>query len=120
MATPKYEVEKFNGTNDFNLWKMKVKALLVSQRLGSALEETAAPSSDEEKTPKSSRAEAKRRGIQKRAHSTIVLSLSDEVLREVAGETTAIGLWKKLDSFYMRKSLANRLHIKKKLYQLSM
>ena len=58
MATPKYEVEKFNGTNDFNLWKMKVKALLVSQRLGSALEETAAPSSDEEKTPESSKAEA--------------------------------------------------------------
>ena len=31
-----------------------------------------------------------------RAHSAIILSLGDGVLREVGGEKTTAGLWKKL------------------------
>nr|GEX11968.1 copia LTR rider [Tanacetum cinerariifolium] len=43
-----------------------------------------------------------------KAHSTILLSLSDEVLYEVAGEETATGVWKKLEKLYMTKSLTNK------------
>nr|GEW95506.1 retrotransposon protein, putative, Ty1-copia subclass [Tanacetum cinerariifolium] len=38
------------------------------------------------------------------------------VLREVIYETTAAGLWLKLESLYMSKSLANKLRLKDRLY----
>nr|GFB73675.1 retrovirus-related Pol polyprotein from transposon TNT 1-94 [Tanacetum cinerariifolium] len=55
-----------------------------------------------------------------KAHSTILLSLSDEVLYEVAGEETATGLWKKLEKLYMTKSLTNKLLWKQRLFSLRM
>lgn len=54
----------------------------------------------------------------KKAHNAILLSLGDEVLREVVDETTAIGIWEKIEALYMKKSLANRLYLKKWLYIL--
>lgn len=39
-------------------------------------------------------------------------------MREVSEETIAIGLWEKLETIYMKKSLANRLYLKKRLYTL--
>nr|CAN69096.1 hypothetical protein VITISV_025437 [Vitis vinifera] len=54
------------------------------------------------------------------AHSAIILSLSDTVLREVAKAKSATKLWLKLESLYMTKSLANRLHKKIKLYTFKM
>ena len=47
-----------------------------------------------------------------RAHSAILLSLGDEVLREIVKEETVAGLWLKLESRYMTKSLTNRLYMK--------
>ena len=52
----------------------------------------------------------------KKAYSTLILCLGDRVLREVTKETSDAGIWTKLTSLYMTKSLANRLYLKKKLY----
>ncbi|GJS34779.1 retrovirus-related pol polyprotein from transposon TNT 1-94 [Tanacetum coccineum] len=52
----------------------------------------------------------------KKAYSTLILCLGDRVLREVTKKTTAAGIWTKLTSQYMTKSLANKLYLKKKLY----
>ncbi|GKB01366.1 retrovirus-related pol polyprotein from transposon TNT 1-94 [Tanacetum coccineum] len=46
--------------------------------------------------------------------------LGNKVLREVTGETTAAGVWSKLETLYMTKSLANKLYLKKKLYTFYM
>ncbi|GKE49371.1 retrovirus-related pol polyprotein from transposon TNT 1-94, partial [Tanacetum coccineum] len=54
--------------------------------------------------------------LMKKAYSTLILCLGDRVLREVTKETTAAGIWTKLTSLYMTKSLANRMYLKKKLY----
>ncbi|GJZ54720.1 retrovirus-related pol polyprotein from transposon TNT 1-94 [Tanacetum coccineum] len=54
------------------------------------------------------------------AHSTILLSLSDGVLYEVADEETATGVWKKLETIYMTKSLTNKLLLKQRLFSLRM
>ncbi|GKC35542.1 zinc finger, CCHC-type containing protein [Tanacetum coccineum] len=54
--------------------------------------------------------------LMKKAYSTLILCLGDRVLRKVTKETTAAGIWTKLTSMYMTKSLANRLYLKKKLY----
>lgn len=54
------------------------------------------------------KAASKRAEIMAKAHSVVVLCLSDKVLREVAKETTAARILKKLESLYLTKSLANR------------
>nr|GEZ98531.1 hypothetical protein [Tanacetum cinerariifolium] len=58
--------------------------------------------------------------LNKKAHSAVILCLGNKVLREVTGETTAAGVWSKLKTLYMTKSLANKLYLKKKLYTFYM
>ncbi|KAI4340978.1 hypothetical protein MLD38_025761 [Melastoma candidum] len=58
--------------------------------------------------------------ILSKAHSTILLSLADEVLREKLGNKTAASLWKTLEDKYQNKSLTNRLYLKQRLYTLRM
>ncbi|KAG6499814.1 hypothetical protein ZIOFF_039606 [Zingiber officinale] len=58
--------------------------------------------------------------LDEKALSAIQLCLTHEVLREVIHETTAAGLWLKLESQYMTKSLANKLRLKDRLYLLRM
>jgi hypothetical protein len=115
MATAKFEIEKFDGQNSFSLWRIKMRALLRQQGLAKVLEP------QEEKIGISAIDEILERGeLEEKAHSMILLSLSDGVLREVADEETTAGLWKKLESLYMKKSLTNRLFLKQRLYTLRM
>ncbi|KAL9444475.1 hypothetical protein AB3S75_017630 [Citrus x aurantiifolia] len=114
MAAPKFEVEKFSVENDFHLWRLKMKALLVHQGLDVALGEV----SSSKKPRKIANEDLP--DVLDRAHSAIILSLGDGVLREVGGEKTAAGLWKKLEDLYTKKSMAKRLATKKKLYTLQM
>nr|GEY43370.1 retrovirus-related Pol polyprotein from transposon TNT 1-94 [Tanacetum cinerariifolium] len=58
--------------------------------------------------------------LNKKAHSAVILCLGNKVLREVTGDTTAAGVWSKLETLYMTKSLANKLYLKKKLYTFYM
>jgi hypothetical protein len=53
-----------------------------------------------------------------KAHSVIQFSLFDKVLREAVHETIVVGLWKKLESKFKKKSLTNRLYKKQHLYTL--
>jgi hypothetical protein len=115
MASAKFEVEKFDGQNSFSLWRIKMRALLRQQGLAKILEP-----SEERIGIKAIEEIAKSAELEEKAHSAILLSLSDGVLREVADEETAAGLWKKLESLYMKKSLTNRLYLKQRLYTLKM
>ncbi|GKA20280.1 retrovirus-related pol polyprotein from transposon TNT 1-94 [Tanacetum coccineum] len=54
--------------------------------------------------------------LMKKAYITLILCLGDQVLQEVTKETTDVGIWTKLNSLYMTKSLENKLYLKKKLY----
>ncbi|GKG31972.1 hypothetical protein Tco_0426922 [Tanacetum coccineum] len=58
--------------------------------------------------------------LNKKAYSTVILCLGNKVLREVTGEMTAVGVWSKLETLYMIKSLAKKLYLKKKLYTFYM
>ncbi|GJX08499.1 hypothetical protein Tco_0196431 [Tanacetum coccineum] len=58
--------------------------------------------------------------LNKKAHSAVILCLGNKSVREVTGETTAVGVWSKLETLYMTKSLANKLYLKKKLYTFYM
>ncbi len=112
MASHKFDIEKFNGSNDFTLWKVKMRAILVQQGCAVAID-------GEGRLPENLKAE-ERAEILAKAHSAILLSLTDEVLREVVDETSAASLWRKLESKYQKKSLTNRLYQKQRLYTLRM
>ena len=55
-----------------------------------------------------------------KATSTIQLCLVDEVMYNVIDEEMAVRLWSKLETLYMKKSLSNKLYLKKQLYGLCM
>ena len=112
MATLKLDVEKFTGENDFHLWRLKMRALLVHQGIEEVLEDLRT-SKKISKVKDEDMHEA-----MDKAHSTIILSLGDGVLREVGDQTTAASLWKKLEDLYTKKSLTKRLSTKKRLYTL--
>ena len=48
------------------------------------------------------------------------MNLSDNVLRQVLCEKTALGIWKKLDQLYMAKSTATKIFLKGKFYGFKM
>src|SRR3954465_1206486 len=58
--------------------------------------------------------------IDVKAKAIIILCLSDDVLYNVLNEDTAAGMWNRLESLYMIKSLSNQLYMKKQLYCLCM
>ena len=84
MALQKFDINKFNGTNDFAIWKVKMRALLVHQGCATALaEETKLPGD---------LTDAQKLEMLTKAHSTLLLCLTDDVIREVINEDTAAGL----------------------------
>jgi hypothetical protein len=101
MATSKFEVEKFDDQNNFSLWRLKMRVLLRQQGLVKILDGEMSSTSTEEM-----------KEFDEKAHSAILLSLSDGVVRKVADKEIAAGLWKKLENLYMKKSLTNQLYLK--------
>lgn len=72
MTSTKFQVEKFDGSNDFNLWKVRIKNLLVQQDCAEVLV-------DKEKLH-GSITNAILAEIEPKTHKTIQLHLVDEVL----------------------------------------
>src|SRR3954467_5783365 len=108
MPSIKYEIENFIRVNDFGLWHLKMKALLVQQGCLEALKGEAAMNAALTTAEKTTMIE--------KAHNAILWSLGDKVLRQVSKEMKASGLWAKFESFYMTKSLVNRLYLKQALH----
>ena len=108
MSTAKFDIEKFTGNHDFGLWRLKMKAVMMQQGLWGVLKGEAAEEDE--------KAGTKKQDLQDKAYSTLILSLSDRVLREVSKEEAAAVVWKKLESLYITKSLTNRLLLKQKLF----
>lgn len=97
-----------------------MRAILIQQVLDAALE------TDEDSRAKKGNEEGSASSggdmkiINNKTHSTIILHLSDEVLREVAKEKNTSALWAKLEDLFLKKSLAKRLYMKRKFYTFSM
>ena len=52
--------------------------------------------------------------------TAIQLCLADEVLDKFSTEKTSSSLWERLQNHYLKKSLANRLILKQRLFSLRM
>ncbi|GKD82709.1 retrovirus-related pol polyprotein from transposon TNT 1-94 [Tanacetum coccineum] len=110
----KFDVEKFDGSNDFGLWRVKMGCLLIQHGWEAALDSFSGTMMDIDKTA------ALKTDVYKKAHSALLLCLDNKVLREVNKEDSATGVWLKLETLYMTKSLANKLYLKKKLFTFYM
>ncbi|CAL9133325.1 unnamed protein product, partial [Musa textilis] len=93
MTITKIVIEKFDRNVNFGMWQLKMEAILVQDGVDLALQGA-------EKIP-DGMSEEDFAGMDKKARSIIILNLSDEVLREVAMETTAKSMWDKLKALYM-------------------
>jgi len=85
-----------------------MRAILTQANVDDALEKFG------NKDSKSWTEEEKRKD--RKALSHIHLHLSNNILQEVLLEKTAAALWLKLESIYMFKDLASKMHLKMKLY----
>ena len=108
----KWDIEKFTGDNDFELWKVKMEAVLIQQKCVKALK-------GEGSLPVTMSRAEKTEMVDK-VRSAIVLCLGDKVLREVAKEPTVTSMWAKLESLYMTNSLAHRQFLKQQFYSFKM
>ncbi|GJX70600.1 retrovirus-related pol polyprotein from transposon TNT 1-94 [Tanacetum coccineum] len=108
----KFDIDKFDGKISFAIWKVHMQAVLTHHGYKKALRGIAhklQSMSDEDWLE-----------LDEKALATIQLFLTREVLHEVIHETTTAGLWLKLESLYMTKSLANKLRLKDRLYTFRM
>jgi hypothetical protein len=58
--------------------------------------------------------------LEAKAVATIWLCLGDDVMYHVMDEESLVAVWLKLESWYMSKSLTNKLYLKQWLYGLKM
>ena len=87
MTSTKVDLKKFNGKNDFNMWKVKMEAVLITHGLGDALLPVTKKEGKDISTSKTPEQMAE---IDRKAKGTIILSLADSVIREVVkGPTVA-------------------------------
>ena len=112
MSSTKFKIEKFNGKNNFDLWKLNMRDLLVQQGLQRAL--------DVKRKIPLTITEDEWEDLDAKALSTIRLYLEDDVLFNIIGETSARSLWNKLESLYMTKLVTNRIYLKRQLYGMKM
>ncbi|GAU28731.1 hypothetical protein TSUD_372380 [Trifolium subterraneum] len=77
----KWDIEKFPGSNDFGLWKVKVRAILTQQKCDEALKGVA--------TMPANLLDAEKAEMDGKPMSAIILCLADKVLREVTKEKSA-------------------------------
>ncbi|KAL1194793.1 Retrovirus-related Pol polyprotein from transposon TNT 1-94 [Cardamine amara subsp. amara] len=108
MSAINVKIDKFSWRNSFGLWQIKMKASLKQQSLWAPLSKDKGGDAAEMVT------------LEEKAHSTILLCLQDEVIIEVSDQTNVAGLWKKLESLYMTKSLQKKLLLKRRLFALRM
>jgi hypothetical protein len=105
MASAKFEVEKFNGKNNFSLWQRRMKDLLIQQRVYKAL------------LGKAKKPEMMDNDVWEemdvKVASAIYLNLSDKVIHNVIDVEKVESIWKKLERLHMAKNLTNKLYVKK-------
>ncbi|MFQ6649638.1 hypothetical protein Gotur_023344 [Gossypium turneri] len=110
MVATMFEIEKFDGVTNFNLWQVQMMKILVQIGLKKIVTE---------KKPENLN-QTKWEDLDEKALSTIQLWLANTVLQEVLIEKTSSALWKKLETLYATKSPANRLVLKQHIFTFRM
>ncbi|KAL5576923.1 hypothetical protein UlMin_018622 [Ulmus minor] len=107
-----FDIEKFDGTGDYFLWKKKIRAIMMQLKVDLAL--------DEKPEFPATMTSYEKSEMFKTAYSTLFLHLTDNVLRQVDGLKTAVEIWKKLDELYLVKSLLNKIYLLERFFGFKM
>ncbi|GJU72776.1 retrovirus-related pol polyprotein from transposon TNT 1-94 [Tanacetum coccineum] len=81
----KFDIKKFDGSNDFGLWRVKMRCLLIQHGWEAALDPFPETMTYADKTA------ALNTKVYKKAHSALLLCLDNKVLREVNKESSTAG-----------------------------
>ena len=101
-SSAKFNIMKFDGSENFKLWQRRVKDLLVQQGMVKALYET----------KPEGMTDIDWKELKAKAMATIQLFLGDDVMYHVMDEESSAAVWLKLENWYMSKSLTNKLYLK--------
>ncbi|KAK5832857.1 hypothetical protein PVK06_016660 [Gossypium arboreum] len=110
MAATRFEIEKFDGETNFNLWQVQMMAILVQTSLKKVVTGKKHENLNQTEWEE----------LDEKALSAIQLCLANTVLQEVLMENTSSVLWKRLETLYTTKYLANRLVLKQRLFTFRM
>ncbi|MFQ6637293.1 hypothetical protein Gotur_013603 [Gossypium turneri] len=110
MTVTRFEIEKFDGETNFNLWQVRIMAILVQICLKKVVTG---------KKPENLN-QTEWEEFNEKALFAIQLCLPNTVLQEVLMEKTSSALWKRLETLYATKFLANRLVLKQRLFTFCM
>ena len=100
-SSSRIDIKKFNSQN-FELWKLKMKDLLVDQEQWIAVDLGKKPiGTSQDDWDK----------LEIGENSTILLFLLYSMLLNVFGEDSVVNIWGKLGSLYQSKSLVNKLFL---------
>ncbi|WJX28761.1 hypothetical protein P8452_17440 [Trifolium repens] len=105
----KFDIEKFDGRINFDMWKVQVNDVLIQSGLHKALKGN------------TSKMEAdKWEELDLRAASAIHLCLANNVLANVQNMSSTKKLWERLEGLYQAKNISNRLLLKEQFHNLRM
>ncbi|KAM6551630.1 hypothetical protein CsatB_001438 [Cannabis sativa] len=111
MSMARFELEKFDGSTDFALWRESLKGILVHQKVAKVLrdEKLLAEKKPDEIVE-----------MEEIAYYTIIMYLSNGVRRKLIQEKTVKGLWNKLEQLYMAPSISSKINLLERLYGFRM
>ena len=111
MNNSRIEVVKFNGTNNFGMWRCEVMDALNAQNLEDTLllEKKKDTTTDDEWAK-----------MNRSACGLIRSCLSQDIKYSVQHEKSAKDMWNTLEKKYLTKSVESRLQLKSKLYLFRM
>ncbi|KAI5674208.1 hypothetical protein M9H77_14572 [Catharanthus roseus] len=104
LAIPKIETDRFDGKSNFLMWRRKMKAVFVQNKIAPTI-------CSPEEYPESWKGEILKEKLGD-AHSCLTLHLTDNVLREIDEKDNAFEIWTKLEKLYLGKSLSNKIYLK--------
>ncbi|KAK4394014.1 hypothetical protein Sango_1872200 [Sesamum angolense] len=94
-----YNLQQFDEKFDFSIWQQKMKGILIQQKVFKATDRKFPANFSEEKKLENDEF----------AYSSIILNLSDTVLRKVGKQSSAKELWDKLEELYTETSLPSTI-----------
>lgn len=108
----KFEVKKFDGKEDFGLWKYKMLCQLEIVGLGSVLKEKTPYTDAKGEEQKDAKPDPKEKERELHTKNLISMCLSGLILRKVMHEPTTLDMWYALEVEYQTKTLPNQIYIK--------
>ncbi|CAM8976019.1 unnamed protein product [Rhodiola kirilowii] len=104
------KIKPFDGTSNFSMWKMRMKAILVKEKCYRAVtEEWIAPTSDQQKID-----------LKELSYFEIMMRLTVDVARKIMHHTEPKTLWDELEKLYLVKFLPNMIFLQTKLFTFKM